>query len=585
MSRKAKQTSPTPHALRDARQDFRSFWILAAIAAAAFLLRLFYLYQIETIPFFYSLISDARGYNDWAVRIAAGEWLGKEPFYQAPAYPYFLAVIKMGLGDSLFVARIGQCVLGASSSLLIGLAGWGFFSRRCGLVAASLLAVYPPSIFFDGLIQKTSLGQFWGAALLALLAWIKLRPSWKKCAMAGLVLGLFALTRENALVLAPVVGGWLALGLGEGSPRDKSMRVLGLGAGLAIVLMPVGWRNHAVGGQFSLTTFQMGPNFYIGNNAEATGRYRPLVKGHETPEFERADATTLAEEAVGHNLTPHEVSNYWMDQSWSYIQAQPGDWLRLLGIKWLMTWNAYEVPDSENFYIYREWSWLLGTLSGLFHFGVLFPLAVAGVVLSWPRRRELWVLHAIILVMTLAVAGFYVFARYRYPLIPVFMLFAAIGLLEIRTLLHGRNFKALGLCLVPVGVAALLANWPIHPEHQINAMAWGNMGSTLAKQGRIEAATPFFERATAGAPDSAEMHYNLGLAYLVQQRCSEAAQEFKEALRIDSALIELEYQLATALECAGKPTEAMLHYRKALEQNPNDADAQSGINRLTDQAE
>ena len=57
-------------------------------------------------------------------------------------------------------------------------------------------------------------------------------------------------------------------------------------AGLAFVLLPVGLRNRSVGGEYSLTTFQIGPNFYIGSNADATGRYRPLVRGHETPQFE-----------------------------------------------------------------------------------------------------------------------------------------------------------------------------------------------------------------------------------------------------------------------------------------------------------
>ena len=49
-------------------------------------------------------------------------------------------------------------------------------------------------------------------------------------------------------------------------------------------------------GEFSPTTFQAGPNFYIGNHRNADGRYQPLIRGHETPEFEQKDATQLAEQ-------------------------------------------------------------------------------------------------------------------------------------------------------------------------------------------------------------------------------------------------------------------------------------------------
>ncbi len=36
-------------------------------------------------------MGDSRAYDEWARRIAAGDWIGREVFYQAPLYPYFLA--------------------------------------------------------------------------------------------------------------------------------------------------------------------------------------------------------------------------------------------------------------------------------------------------------------------------------------------------------------------------------------------------------------------------------------------------------------------------------------------------------------
>jgi hypothetical protein len=65
--------------------------------------------------------------------------------------------------------------------------------------------------------------------------------------------------------------------------------------GLAIVLLPVAIRNYAVGGGFYLTTSQFGPNFFIGNNPNADGTYASLRFGRGAPEYERQDATELAE--------------------------------------------------------------------------------------------------------------------------------------------------------------------------------------------------------------------------------------------------------------------------------------------------
>ena len=77
-----------------------------------------------------------------------------------------------------------------------------------------------------------------------------------------------------------------------------------------------------------LTTSQFGPNFYIGNNAGADGTYAALRFGRGSPEFERLDATELAERAAGRTLTPAEVSRYWTGRAIGFITSQPGAWLR-----------------------------------------------------------------------------------------------------------------------------------------------------------------------------------------------------------------------------------------------------------------
>ena len=88
-----------------------------------------------------------------------------------------------------------------------------------------------------------------------------------------------------------------------------------------MLLLPVAIRNAAVGGGFYLTTSQFGSNFFIGNNPASDGTYMSLRPGRGAPEFERLDATELAQKAVGRTLTPGEVSDYWFDRSRAYIRA------------------------------------------------------------------------------------------------------------------------------------------------------------------------------------------------------------------------------------------------------------------------
>ena len=64
--------------------------------------------------------------------------------------------------------------------------------------------------------------------------------------------------------------------LAEGLEVPEALRGLG---GAALVLLPVGLRNLAVGGEFHLTKSQFGPNFYIGNGPQADGGYVALREG------------------------------------------------------------------------------------------------------------------------------------------------------------------------------------------------------------------------------------------------------------------------------------------------------------------
>ena len=282
-----------------------------AIFAGAFLLRLIYLLQIESIPLFYHLAGDGRTYDEWAQRIAAGDWLGTGVFYQAPLYPYFFAFLQVLLGHNLWAIRFVQIVLGSFACGLIFLVGEKLFSRGAGIAAGVIVALYAPAIFFDALIEKSILDLFLLSFLLFLLLAKIEAEKWTKWLGAGMTSGLLGLSRENALILVPIIALWIALYY-SAQPLPVRARWLGLFlAGVLLVLLPVGLRNLTLGGEFKLTTSQLGPNFFIGNNPEADGTYGSVRKVIHEVQLEGPDAERLAERILGRELTSGEVSDFW----------------------------------------------------------------------------------------------------------------------------------------------------------------------------------------------------------------------------------------------------------------------------------
>ena len=178
--------------------------------------------------------------------------------------------------------------------------------------------------------------------------------------------------------------------------------------GLGVVLLPVVARNYAVTGGIYLTTSQFGPNFFIGNNPAADGTYMSLRPGRGAPEYERQDATELAERALGRALTPAEVSWYWTDRALAFIADQPGRWLALMTRKVALLWNRSEMLDTESQETYEEASPLLALLARVGHFGVVVPLAFLGLLAGWPDRRRLWPILALLAAYAASVVVFYV---------------------------------------------------------------------------------------------------------------------------------------------------------------------------------
>lgn len=508
---------------------------LLLIWLLAFSIRALYLWELSDQLPFATLITDSKVYHAWATQIASGNWIGDQVFYQSPLYPYTMACIYKIAGVEPMAIRWVQILLGSCACVMVARAGRSFFNERAGVIAGFLLAVYSPALFFDGLIQKSSLDLFLMSAVLITAGCFLERQNLMMLFALGVSLGLLMLNRENARLLFPVLAAWLLLYFHDQLMVRRLRWLAILVLGCTLVMLPVGVRNYYVGGEFLISTSQLGPNLYIGNHPVATGLYEPLVPGRGHTEHERLDAVRLAEQAMGRSLTAGEVSRYWTDQALEFVRQHPGQWLRLLGWKIYLTLHGQEMVDSEGIEVYARHSIVLRWLLWL-NFGVLVPLGILGMWASRHDWKRVAVLQASAVILVFSVAIFFVFARYRYPLVPIFVLFAGLALSQIGQMAQdhkaGRFIGQWAPGLVIALALIVPMNWPM-PQLRDDSIAYANYGRELLEAGNYQLAEESLQTAIALGPGLSGPAYNLARVYDMQGKFQEARQQYQAVLAID----------------------------------------------------
>lgn len=521
-----------------------SLWLVCGLALA---LRVAYLGEISQSPLFRHPVVDAETYTQQASALAAGNWLGRGegPFWQPPLYPYFLGVIKALFPETFwYAARLAQGILGALSCGLVVWLGRRLFSPGIGVAAGLAAAVYGPLIFYDAELLPATLATTLNLLALALL--VRGGNGWHWL-LSGAVLGLASLAIAQSLVVAALAAAWLGWrGWQEG--RVTALRRAGLlAAGVVLVLAPVSLRNYVVGGDTVLISYNGGVNFYLGNNPD----YERTV--NVRPGWEWDDLVAMPF-AAGVSR-PSEKAAFFYQQAWAYISSQPLDYLGLLLHKARTFWQGDELGRNQDVYYWRHYSVLLSGLLwkyGLaFPFGLVGPLALLGMGLAWRRGQPQLPLLYVAAHLAVVVA-FFVADRYRLPLVPVLLLFAAEGawwLWQSRRLPQGRWGLA--------GVALLLGwcNWGLPPMQMAgDAAIHYNLGKAYAEERRVPEAVEAYTRAVRLDSTYWQAWVNLGSMTAVAGRMEEAAGIFERVTRARPGQLEVWMNLA--------------HARRALQQGP-----------------
>ncbi len=128
-----------------------------------------------------------------------------------------------------------------------------------------------------------------------------------------------------------------------------------------------------------------------------------------------------------------------------------------------MFWRGYENGNLLPYYFFREhYSNILKF--PWFNFVVIAPLGIVGMILALKKWRELFLLYSFVFIQVVTTLLFFALARYRFPVIPVFSMFAAYTLWHSVQTFQKKQWVQLGVVIGLFALFYFLCNVPYAME-------------------------------------------------------------------------------------------------------------------------
>ncbi len=386
--------------------------------------------------------------------------------FRPPLYPAFLALIYLATGvgvQRFFIARLVQTVLGAALAPMTFWLGRRIFPEKpqIAVVSAWVIAFYPMLILYpmalatENLFFILMLGSIMALFRAADTAGEGKASSLKKTAMfilAGILLGMMALTRSVSLLLAGLAVLWVWFWL-----RERKMAVV---TAIAVAVVTIPWmvRNTVVDKRLTGIESALGYDLYVGYYPTGSGTFqypqsldlmpmlddgqRDALGREKALEFIKADPVrffTLIAQRAGHffDLERRELTYFYSNDFFGYI------------------------PTSAIIAI--------GSIVVL-PFMVISVCAAAGLALI-PWRKETWLL--LLLLVGYVVPHLFIIAeeRFHMTIVPFLALLAAYfwsgGFKALKNRWQTKTGR-IAVCLACAGAFLLMLNWGLE--------LWGDAG-------------------------------------------------------------------------------------------------------------
>lgn len=359
---------------------------------------------------------DEISYSMLGQRFATGHGMTfPEPWYpwvaaDAPQsyYSYtislFLAGIYALFGYHPLVARVIMGLMSTMSVWLLFLIGRRLFGPTVALVASAIAAVYAYLIFYGvTLVTETP---FTLALLIALYLAIRMRAGEVNGVGAwftlGVVLAVALLLRMAVLFFIPILLLWLYYAV----RKETTLWLVAIPlVVIGLAVLPLTIRNYRLWHQFLLLEAQFGHVFWNGNHPGHGGDFHPFYVFPIPPAVLASKNDVL-------------ITNTLLRMGIQNVLNQPWDFVMLTLTRLREFFLFWPTADST----------LAANLLRVFSFGVIVPFALYGFFANLRRFSDLAPVYLFIVVHTGIYAVTWTMIRYRIPLDPFLILFAAYSL-------------------------------------------------------------------------------------------------------------------------------------------------------------
>jgi 4-amino-4-deoxy-L-arabinose transferase-like glycosyltransferase len=353
-----------------------------------------------------------------------------------PLLPFVVSLLYRVVGHSYFAAVLLQCAIGALIPVLLAAFGASLFGRTAGRVAGWLAAVHPLLVAMcANLLTETLFAATMLLAIALTARWV-MAPGRTSAFGAGIAWGVANLARPMVLPLPLALFAWAWRPLRGAATRAERVRQMALLLlGMALVIAPWTLRNAIVLHAFVPVSSRGGGALLVSNNWHAW--YDPVKRGGASNEVWES---MVANEFKG--ISEQQAQALAQRRAMEFLRAHLSDWPGVAVARLQRFWRLSAEGGGTGAWVRpgSPFAPLLSRLDPLFLWSaVMFPLALWGLVRSlrapprWIRSLGLWVIGYFCL---LAVA-FFGTLRMRMPVEPLLLLYAAVGIEDLRRRVRG----------------------------------------------------------------------------------------------------------------------------------------------------
>jgi len=555
----------------------------------ALAVRMLYLFESSSNPTFLAPIIDSNFYDFSANNLLRTHQFSAHFFFQPSFYPLFLSAVYLLSGPSIVAVKIIQAIAGSIACAVVCRLGERTFDRRTGLLAGLIAAFYGPMIFAEGELLAEGWAALWTILILFTLTPalsrrenedISARPSpcwgvWRSV-MLGALFAISVLTRPTFLPFCGLAGIWVLIQTWKEGKKASSVAASAVAIALAftIVITPVVYLFHEHTGSLTFLPTSGGVNLFMGNNPDYLKTMAVRPGSHYDAMVNMAFKEGIILER------DNEKSRYFYGKVLNYISARPAAFVRGLFQKGIQLFSSREIPNNIDIYTFRDWSLVLRALvwkvGGFgFPFGLLLPLAVACILLARGRIPLPWLLFLVSYSFFLTLV--HVCGRFRIPMIPVLILLAGLGIVElervIRTLSRGETWRK---GLLPVAGTVILlgvigsAPGPFQQEKaNYRAEMYCNLSDFYTMRDNYDAAENAASMAVRLDPCYADAYSFLGDVQMKLHGGDLAMESYLQAIRCEPDHFKALNNAGLIVLHRGQPVEALRYFERALANSPD----------------